>query len=53
MEVLNAEMSPFLANRRVKSYVNFAENNNLIDTFIIKWRVFEPTVHLSFQTIEI
>ena len=43
----------FSANRRVKSYVNPAENNKLINELIIKWRVFEPTLHEGFQTIEI
>ena len=36
-----------------KSYVNLVENNNLINNLIIKWRVFEPTLHPGFQTIEI
>ena len=45
MAVLNAESSRFLANRRVQSYVNLSENNNLINGLIIKWRVFEPTLY--------
>ena len=53
MEVLNAEMSCFLAKRQRKSYVNLAENNNLTNELIIKWRVFEPTLHYGFQTTEI
>ena len=53
MEVLNAEMSHFLAKKWLKSYVNLAENNNFIYELIIKWLVFEPTLHWSFQTTEI
>ena len=53
MELLNAEMSHFLAKRQLKSYVNLAENNNLIKELIIKWQVFETTLHEGFQNTEI
>ena len=28
-----------------KSYVKLVENNNLINELIIKWQVFDPTLH--------
>ena len=35
------------------SYVNLGEKKNMINELIIKWRVFEPSLHLRFQTVEI
>ena len=45
IEVLNAEMTQLLARRRFQSYVNLVENINLINESIMKWRIFEPTLH--------
>ena len=36
-----------------RSYVNLGKSNNLINESITKWRVFEPSLHLGFQTVEI
>ena len=53
MEVLDAEMSFFSAKRRLKVIVNVGKSHNLINDSITKWRVFEPTLHWGFQTVEI
>ena len=45
LKYVNAEMSRFLGNRRLKSYVNRAENNKLINELVKKFWVFEPTLH--------
>ena len=53
MEVLDAEMSIFSAKRRFKIICKPWESHNLINDSITKWRVFEPTLHWGFQTVEI
>ena len=56
MKVLDAEMSFFFSQETTFSqeiYVNLGKSHNLINNSITKWRVFEPTLHLGFQTVEI
>ena len=45
MEVLDAEMSFFQLRDDFRSYVNLGKSHNSINDSIIKWRVFEPTLH--------
>ena len=37
----------------LRSYVNLGKSHNLSNDSITKWRVFEPTLHWGFQTVEI
>ena len=36
-----------------RSYLNLGKSHNLINDSITKWQVFETTLHLGFQTVEI